>query len=98
LYTKQIASKKRELDFENVDEDGFMLVKHRKKKRRTETPKRGKMEKRARLKKKGGELKNFYRYQMREEKREKLADLRKKFEEDKIKIASMKLARKFKPF
>jgi ribosomal RNA-processing protein 7 len=35
---------------------------------------------------------------MKEQKREQLADLRRKFEEDKEKIAAMKLNRKFKPF
>ena len=41
---------------------------------------------------------NFYRFQIREEKVKKLDVLRKKFEEDKEKIAAMKAQRKFKPF
>jgi ribosomal RNA-processing protein 7 len=49
-------------------------------------------------KKRTYELKNFYAHQMREEKREQLARLRKKFEEDKARIERMKSARKFKPF
>lgn len=48
--------------------------------------------------KKQTELKNFYRFQMREERIAKLDSLRKKFEEDKAKVARMKEARKFKPF
>ena len=44
------------------------------------------------------ELGMKYRFQVREEKRERLADLRKKFEEDKARIARMKTQRKFKPF
>jgi len=39
-----------------------------------------------------------YAYQIRESKREKIADLRKKFEEDKAKISEMKAARKFRPY
>lgn len=49
-------------------------------------------------KKKTLELKNFYRHQIREAKREQLAKLREKFEEDKARIDRMKAARKFKPF
>ncbi|MEE6524023.1 hypothetical protein FKM82_023213, partial [Ascaphus truei] len=44
------------------------------------------------------ELLNFYGWQHRESKREHLADLRKKFEEDKQKIALMRAHRKFRPF
>lgn len=53
---------------------------------------------RSRVKRKNKELQNFYRHQIREEKREKLITLRKKFEEDKQKIAKMIAQRKFKPF
>ena len=35
---------------------------------------------------------------MREQKRGQLIELRKKFEEDKKKVAELKAARKFKPF
>ncbi|XP_071948005.1 ribosomal RNA-processing protein 7 homolog A-like isoform X2 [Antedon mediterranea] len=49
-------------------------------------------------KRKRKELSNFYTFQMRETKREHIAELRKKFEEDKRKIAEMKVARKFKPY
>ena len=44
------------------------------------------------------ELKNFYRFQIRQEKVEKLEELRRKFEEDKQRVAMMKESRKFKPF
>jgi len=88
------ARKKRSLE---ADEDGFTLVKKRKKVKRI-IAKRGNGTQRDHTKKKSYELKNFYRFQMREERREKLAELRKKFEEDKEKVANMKLNRKFKPF
>jgi ribosomal RNA-processing protein 7 len=41
---------------------------------------------------------DFYQHQARENKREQLADLRRKFEEDKKKIEKMKETRKFNPF
>lgn len=59
---------------------------------------RKKVAMRSRKKRNERELQNFYRHQIKEEKREKLILLRKKFEDDKAKIAEMKLQRKFKPF
>ena len=53
---------------------------------------------RRKKRKKNLELVNFYRFQMREAKRERLAALRQRFEEDKARIAKMKAARKFMPF
>jgi hypothetical protein len=53
---------------------------------------------RARQPKKNLELKNFYRFQIRDEKMKQLDMLRKKFEEDKQKVAKMKESRKFRPF
>jgi ribosomal RNA-processing protein 7 len=50
------------------------------------------------LKPKDHTLVDFYRFQMRENKRNQLADLRRKFEEDKLKIEDLKKKRKFKPF
>ena len=51
-----------------------------------------------RKKKDSKERVDFYRFQMREAKREKLAELRRKFNEDKDKIAKMKESRRFKPY
>ena len=91
--------RERHRKFEEMDDDGFIMAKPRKKrKRQGTTPVHAKGVKRSRSSTKNKELKNFYRFQMREEKRSKLAELRKKFEEDKEKIAQMKAARKFKPF
>ena len=50
------------------------------------------------LKPKDHGLVDFYRFQMREGKRNQLAELRKRFEEDKLKIEELKKKRKFKPF
>lgn len=43
-------------------------------------------------------LLNFYHFQQRETRREHIAHLRKKFDEDKKRIAEMKSARKFRPY
>jgi ribosomal RNA-processing protein 7 len=48
--------------------------------------------------KKQVELKNFYRFQQREQKKSKLMELKQKFEADRQKIAELKANRKFKPF
>ncbi|OLL24101.1 Ribosomal RNA-processing protein 7 [Neolecta irregularis DAH-3] len=45
-----------------------------------------------------GELKDFYRFQTREEKKNKSLEIRKRFEEDKKKVAEMKTRRRFKPY
>ena len=85
------------------DDDGFVLVKTKNKKRRTEE-KRGTGAPRDRegTKKKKSketkELKHFYRFQMRDEKQQQLVDLRQRFQQDQAKIAAMKAARKFNPF
>lgn len=50
------------------------------------------------MKKNEKELTNFYKFQIREQKQNKLFDLRKKFDEDREKVAQMKAGRKFKPF
>lgn len=90
---------------EQPDADGFVTVTHGRKKRRRggEGAGVGEGSKRQggrvkRKKRKGGELQNFYAHQIREAKREQLARLRAKFEEDKARIERMKAARKFKPF
>ena len=48
-------------------------------------------------KKKKNELLHFYKFQMREVKRDNIIQLQKKFDEDKKKVTAMKLQRKFKP-
>ena len=54
--------------------------------------------KRKRTKKAAEDLKNFYRFQVREQKRDSLLALREKFAKDQEKIESLKAARKFNPF
>ncbi|KIS69216.1 uncharacterized protein UMAG_02564 [Mycosarcoma maydis] len=48
--------------------------------------------------KKSTGLQDFYRFQLRERKREELAGLRKRFEEDKAKVQKLKAGRRFKPY
>ena len=67
-------------------------------KKKREEEKRGSGAPRERVKKNEKELTNFYKFQIREQKQNKLFDLRKKFDEDREKVAQMKAGRKFKPF
>ena len=49
-------------------------------------------------KKKSTGLEDFYRFQLRERKREQLAQLRTRFEEDRKKVERLKGGRRFKPY
>ncbi len=96
---EKAQAKAREAD---VDDDGFKLVKARNTRKKssadgkqTKGRKRGTKQK----KHKGTlELKNFYRFQFREQKKEALLTLREAFAKDQEKIAQLKEQRKFKPF
>ncbi|KAL1918593.1 uncharacterized protein VTP21DRAFT_2615 [Calcarisporiella thermophila] len=84
------------------DEDGFITV-TRKSRRNTNTDgtvtvTAARPEEIKDLKPKKKELKDFYRFQIREAKRDQLVQLRKKFEEDKKRIESLKANRRFKPY
>ncbi|KAJ3109002.1 hypothetical protein HDU96_007360 [Phlyctochytrium bullatum] len=75
------------------DEDGFILVTKgagRKGKAANESKRNRKAKKK--------EVVDFYRFQMREAKRTELSEMRRKFEEDKARIAAMKAQRKFRPY
>lgn len=48
--------------------------------------------------KKAKNLTNFYSFELRESKKQQLMDLRRKFEDDKLKMNSMRQNRKFKPY
>jgi len=63
-----------------VDDDGFELVTYKRKSFVSDTPE---------PKKKKTELVDFYRFQIREKKREELASLRNKFEADKRRVEAM---------
>nr|CAG8463223.1 6536_t:CDS:10 [Entrophospora candida] len=103
-FEKTEQKKRKELEerLNKPDEDGFITV-TRVGKRSVNTD--GKISVTAikpedvkNLKPKNKELDDFYRFQLRETKRNKLVELRKKFEEDKQKIAKLKESRGFKPY
>ncbi|KAI9018630.1 ribosomal RNA-processing protein 7-domain-containing protein [Phycomyces nitens] len=84
-----------------MDDDGFVVVTRNKKVKTSDgntsvSTFKGESFDASKVKKK--ELENFYRFQLREKKQNELVELRKKFEEDKEKIALLKQSRKFKPF
>jgi len=80
-----------------VDEDGWTVVRNTSKRRRLLLPKG--VEEKGRKKNKGEEPPmNFYKHQKIQKKRDQLAELRRKFEEDKEKLARQTSIRKFKPF
>ncbi|TPX58242.1 hypothetical protein PhCBS80983_g03283 [Powellomyces hirtus] len=86
------------------DQDGFVTVVRGKGRRGMNVDGQGaavmaaKAEDVTRLKPKKKELVDFYRFQMRENKRNQLADLRRKFEDDKQKIVALRASRRFKPY
>ncbi len=101
------AKRKRDAQAREPDEDGFITVNYKKKRgrQRPEEWTDAKMEQQQqnqqyhkRKKKKDLILTNFYRHQIREAKRDQLAELRRKFEADKEKVQKMKFSRQFKPF
>ncbi|KAJ3020233.1 Ribosomal RNA-processing protein 7 A [Thoreauomyces humboldtii] len=92
-------------DQRNVpDEDGFVTVVRGRGRKNTNMDGQGASVSAARpedlkkLKPKKKELVDFYRFQMRETKRNQLADLRRKFEEDKERIVALRANRRFKPY
>ena len=80
------------------DEEGWVTIPVKKKnsiKKVKEKSINKKTERKKRIEK---ELQNFYLFQQREAKRDKIATLRQQFEDDKKRIAQMQQLRKFKPF
>ncbi|XP_070580155.1 ribosomal RNA-processing protein 7 homolog A-like [Ptychodera flava] len=98
---RKLEEEEQEAEDEGVpDEDGWVTVTRKGRNpgvARTEANQKKAMAKEKQQNQKK-ELLNFYRFQYRESQREHIAQLRKKFEEDKQKIANMKSARKFKPY
>jgi ribosomal RNA-processing protein 7 len=76
-----------------VDDEGWTMVGGGKKKQRRNLMPREVLEEesaRQQKKKKGDKVVHFYKFQQRQEKKDQLADLRRKFEEDKAKLALIK--------
>jgi len=80
-----------------VDEDGWTVVRNTSKRRRLLLPK-GVEEKGSKKRKSDEPAFNFYKHQQMQKKRDQLAELRRKFEQDKQKLARQTATRKFKPF
>lgn len=82
-----------------VDADGWTVVRTNNPKKKRKLPSMKEDVVMSKKKKKTSEkVVHFYRHQQRQEKREQLAELRRKFEEDKLKLAKMKESRQFNPF
>ncbi|NXJ88013.1 RRP7A protein, partial [Corythaixoides concolor] len=101
-YDKKIAEEEAKAAKEEgvPDEEGWVKVTRRGRKPglpRTEAANLRVLEK-EKQKRARKELLNFYAWQHRETKREHIAQLRKKFEEDKQRIALMRAQRKFRPY
>jgi len=102
-HDKKVAEEKKAgEEMGEPDEDGWVTVSRQDKKKpaaavvkKEEDRGRGKKNRR---KKKKLVLQNFYSHQIKEDKLDRIQELRKKFEEDKLKIAKMKSERKFRPF
>lgn len=99
------AAKRKALLENPTDDDGFITVTYKKKRGRSvPLPVAADLaaaNAAAGVKKKrkgAGSLPDFYRFQMRESRREQLVNLRAKFEQDKARVAKMKENRKFRPF
>jgi len=100
-YDANVAeAKKKNEELEEPDDDGWITVAKvdRRPKTKEANNKGHSKNKKGRRKKKKLELQNFYSHQIKEEKLNKIQMLRKKFEQDKQKIAKMKSERKFRPF
>ncbi|XP_012681171.1 ribosomal RNA-processing protein 7 homolog A [Clupea harengus] len=93
--------KKKEAEQQEEDEEGWVKVtkgaKGTKVRPHSEAADKRALEKEGK-KTKRKELLRFYSWQHRESQREHIAELRKKFEEDKQKIALLRAQRKFKPY
>jgi len=77
-------------------DDGWQVAGKKKFVRLTEAE-QNEMKKKVAKKRKRDQQLNFYSFQIRESKKNKIVEMRKKFEEDKQKINRMKQERKFKP-
>nr|XP_039267916.1 ribosomal RNA-processing protein 7 homolog A-like [Styela clava] len=96
----QKATEKEENAAEEADEDGWVKVTRKGKNpviARTEANQL-KAKAKEKMRRKRKDLLNSYSYQIRESKREKIAELRKKFEEDKERVQQMRDSRRFRPF
>ncbi|KAK3859689.1 hypothetical protein Pcinc_014775 [Petrolisthes cinctipes] len=99
-YDRKTQAEKEAAGKLEADEDGWVTVTSTKKKKprlaKVGELKNTKSKKRKNKKKQ--ELVNFYAFQTRQARMDNLAQLRKKFDEDKKRITQMKASRKFRPY
>ncbi|GLD74451.1 ribosomal RNA-processing protein 7 homolog A [Lates japonicus] len=92
---------RKEAEQQQEDEEGWVKVtrghKGTKARPHSEAANKRTLQKEMR-KKKRKELMNFYTWQHRNTQKEHIAELRKKFEEDKQRIALLRAQRKFRPY
>lgn len=94
-YDRNESNKKSEI---NEDDDGWTLVTKNSRNPGLANKESVKNKLNDKRSKKHKQLKNFYTFQIRESKKNHIANLRKKYEEDKKRVEALKSARKFKPF
>ncbi|XP_071758145.2 ribosomal RNA-processing protein 7 homolog A [Centroberyx gerrardi] len=98
---EEAEQQKREAEEQQEDEEGWVKVtrgnKGTKARPHSEAANKKTLQKEIR-KKKRKELMNFYTWQHRNTQKEHIAELRKKFEEDKQRIALLRAQRKFRPY
>lgn len=104
-YDKKIAEKiikEKMMEEEVQNNDGWVTVTRRKKRGQFALSRKestiNKVQHKEEQKNKKKQLLNFYTFQIRESKKQNLAELRKKFELDKKRLQDLKLKRTFKPF
>ncbi|XP_030591646.1 ribosomal RNA-processing protein 7 homolog A [Archocentrus centrarchus] len=98
---EEVERQRKEAEQQQEDEDGWVKVtrghKGAKARPHSEAANQRTLQKEMR-KKKRKELMNFYTWQHRNTQKEHIAELRKKFEEDKQRIALLRAQRKFRPY
>ncbi|KNC23592.1 hypothetical protein FF38_10474, partial [Lucilia cuprina] len=77
-----------------VDEDGFQLVVNKNRKRLADMPAPASEPK----KKKSLEKDDFYKFQLRQQRKQEMSDLLKRYQEDKAKVEELKKQKKFRPY
>lgn len=77
-----------------IDEDGFQLVVNKNRKRLADMPAPTSEPK----KKKSLEKDDFYKFQLRQQRKQEMTDLLQRYQEDKAKVEELKKQKKFRPY
>ncbi|KAL6255128.1 hypothetical protein P5V15_013458 [Pogonomyrmex californicus] len=101
-YDKQVKDRIAQEKAAKEDDEGWVTVTSGKKRGQFAPSRKestiGKVQQKEEQRKKKKQLLNFYTFQIRETKKQNLAELRKKFELDKKRLQELKQKRTFKPF